>query len=256
MRTLVTLVLTIITLIFLLFGYSYWKGQTNLSVKESAQTNDSKEPEKNVEKNNHLSLLDHVGKWPEQAVDDYRDALETGQPFTLAIVGSQVLAGEDGWAQQLKDEFQTIFKDTITVEIFQFDDANSSDFLADDLIGQVVAYEPQFMLLEGFNLNDNGTVSDQQKQANISEILDTFSDTTIVVQPSHPIRNASIYPTEVEAQEKFVSNAGYVYLNHWSEWPDYMTDEFSTYVDPDNQSYPNEKGNELWFNYLKEYFFQ
>ena len=110
MRTLATLVLTAITLIFLLFGYSYWKGQTNLSVKEQTQTNNSKEPTKETEKNNDLSLLDHVGKWPEHAIDDYRDALENGQAFKFAIVGSQVLAGEDGWAEQLKDEFKNIEK--------------------------------------------------------------------------------------------------------------------------------------------------
>lgn len=255
-RTLVTLVLTVITLIFLLFGYSYWKGQTNLSVKEQTQTNnDVKEPTKETEENNDLSLLDRVGKWPEHAVDDYRHALENGQPFKFAIVGSQVLAGEDGWAEQLKDEFKNVFNDTITVEIFQFDDVNSTDFLADDVIGQVKDYEPQFMLLEGFSLNDNGVVPDEQKQENLTEILDTFSDTTVIVQPSHPIFNANRYATEVDNQEAFISNAGFVYLNHWSAWPDYTTEEFHTYMGP-NQSYPSERGNEVWFNYLKEYFFQ
>ena len=186
-------------------------------------------------------------------MDEYSAALEAGDIYKFAIVGSQSVCDEESWAEQLKSEFESVFDGTIDVELFEFDGLTTTE-LIDNGYHNVIDFKPNLVLFETLTLNDNSSGAAAQSSDQITQFIESFPDATMILQPSHPIYNATVYPTQVDDQETYVSEQGYTYLNHWDSWPDYMTEEILEYVVQPNQSTPTSKGHDVWFNYLKDYF--
>lgn len=260
MKSLLTVVLSLFTVIFLIFGYSYWKSTTKVKpidnpVKtENLEKNQKKEID-DPEEENQVSLLDFVGTWPQDAVDEYKVALEANTPFKFAIIGSQSVGADHSWAKQLQQEFQSVFGKTIEIELFEFAHMNTNE-LIEDGYEEVITFNPNMILFESLSLNDNTDGIADSSNDNISEFVESFADATFIIQPSQPIYNAQAYPIQIDNQETFVSELGITYLNHWDSWPDFLSEEIREYLPAENQGIPNEKGQDLWFTYLKDYFFK
>lgn len=75
----------------------------------------------------------------------------------------------------------------------------------------------------------------------------------VLLQPSIPIHNARFYPGEEEELKEYAQGKGYIYLNHWENWPDYTDEEVLNYL-TDDRSNPNQEGHEAWANYIIDYF--
>jgi len=70
----------------------------------------------------------------------------------------------------------------------------------------------------------------------------------VILQPSNPLANGIYYPDQVKQLQEFAKSNDIPYIDHWSAW----TDPVSQYLD--ENSNPNDKGMEIWFDYLKKYF--
>lgn len=67
------------------------------------------------------------------------------------------------------------------------------------------------------------------------------------------VYEAGFYSVLVGALEKFAKDNEIPYLNHWTTWPDTSSPEIQEYLTTD-PSAPNEKGHEVWAEYLANYF--
>ncbi|MFK4998700.1 SGNH/GDSL hydrolase family protein [Bacillus sp. N9] len=212
----------------------------------------------NLEANNKpidRSVLEKTENWPETARQSFSASIEAGIPYHIAIVGSQALGGEEGWAAMLRDALEeTYSKDLINVSIFEFGDKTSNQFLADGGDQLVADRSPDLVLFEPFTLNDNGRVAVSESHENIATFIEKVDDAVVILQPTHPIYKATLYPGEVNDLKIFATEQKLPYIDHWEIWPDYKTEEIIDYLVRPKQSAPNEKGHKLWFSYLEKYF--
>ncbi|MBM7714973.1 hypothetical protein JOC94_001945 [Bacillus thermophilus] len=179
------------------------------------------------------------------------------QPFKLALVGSKALGEEaNGWSIQLQKALADAYGETLDVKIFQYEE-QSDQFITSGHGKEVAEFQPDIVLFEPFTLNDNGTVTLEDSHENIHTFISTVQkekeEAVVILQPPHPIHNATFYPSEVEALEKFAKDNNLPFLNHWAKWPAVENEELRSYLLED-QSAPNDKGHEVWFTYLNEYF--
>ncbi|MBB2482273.1 SGNH/GDSL hydrolase family protein [Bacillus sp. APMAM] len=117
---------------------------------------------------------------------------------------------------------------------------------------EVVKFNADLILFEPFILNDNSYGSVTETHQNIltfiKEVQKKKKDTVVILQPSNPIANGVFYPDQVKNLQEFAKSNDIPYINHWPSW----TDPVSQYLD--KNSNPNEKGSQIWYEFLKKYF--
>jgi len=276
----VTTLAIIACVIFLIIGNLYWKEKTQITSNvESSNAASSEDKDKTADKSAEVdedeqsdevaedeldiaAIMDKAANWPNDARNALKTTAEDGEKFLLAIVGSQSLGGDGGWAMMLKDELEEEYPGIIDVQLFEYEGATSQEFVDSEYIEEVVAATPDLVLLEPFPLNDNsGWISVEANQTNIETFVDALNearaeddqDVIVMLQPAHPIYNATVYPQQISQLKEYADSEGFVYLDHWSVWPDHASEEILDYLG-DGQSTPSEAGHEIWFEYLLEYF--
>ncbi|MBS4223359.1 SGNH/GDSL hydrolase family protein [Lederbergia citrea] len=264
MRAFIVTLAGVICIAFLAYGHFYWKDKTKVSsispeVQSVSNEVETEEPNKKAENETiDLNVLEYAENWPDEAQESFHSALENGEKYKIAIVGSQALGGKDGWADMLKKELEETYgENALSVVLYQYDDVNSDQFIQNGQMEEIADGEPNLVLFEPFTLNDNGKIAVKKNHENIETFMDAIeeanSDAVVILQPTHPVHKGPIYAGQVKSLKEFANNQDIPYLDHWSEWPDRMNDEIKDYLLED-QSATNEKGNELWYEYLREYF--
>ncbi|MBT2756702.1 SGNH/GDSL hydrolase family protein [Mesobacillus foraminis] len=262
----VLIVLLAVACVFLLVaGNLHWKEKTTVSSAKQDQNgtvsqdvNNEKEtttpgnPDIDVEE-----LTKLTESWPNDARAQYSEALENNKPFTILLAGSNALGTEENsWSSLLKKELETAFAGTVKVVVKTYD-LTSSQFIAGEKLGELTKVKPDMTLLEPFILKDNGMVTIEDSEKNITSIaaglLEENSNHSLILQPSFPIYQATYYPLQVEALEDYANRNSIDYLDHWSSWPDPDSEEIKQYLTEDQES-PNEAGHKLWADYLVNYF--
>ncbi|KRG15767.1 hypothetical protein ACA30_04055 [Virgibacillus soli] len=260
MRNLLTAIIILACLVFLGSGYLYWKDRTGVVASEvdqtpknddssdSADKGDKKEKEEK-EKDMDPAVIELASNWPDAAQTDLQEAIENGESYPIALVGSLALGGDDGWAAMLKKALEEGYgEDVVDVKLFEYD-STSTEFIDEEQYEDVVDFSPKLVLFEPFILEDNGIVDVDENHANIDRFLKELPDAVVLLQPARPVPDSSIYPMQVEDLERYAQAHEMPYLNHWENWPE----DASDYV-VSGESAPNEKGHEVWFEYLQEYF--
>jgi GDSL-like Lipase/Acylhydrolase family len=256
-------VLALITLSSIVYGYTYWQEKTAVSsftqkpmktsVKEKVARSDSSDEAPT--ETDETTLMENL---PDEVQSYYAQALEAGQAFKMAIVGSDSMGmGEGGWSDQLEAALEEAYGETLTVKLYSYD-VTSIDFINSDMPDEVAEFAPDLVLFEPFSWNDNGgRVAPRDNHRSIEMFLDQLKsankNVTLLLQPSHPIYGANFYPGQVEDLEAFAESSDITYLDHWSVWPDGSDEELKSYLTSDYEE-PNEKGHEAWYGYLKDYF--
>ncbi|MBS4178115.1 SGNH/GDSL hydrolase family protein [Lederbergia citrea] len=264
MRAFISTLAVVVCVAFLAYGHFYWKDKTKVtSISADAQSatkeTETKKPNKKEENETvDLKVLEYAINWPEEAQKSFRSAIENSNKYKIAIVGSQALGGKDGWANMLKEELvETYGEDAIKVKLFQYDDINSDQFIQDGQMDEVKAAKPDLVLFEPFKLNDNGVVGEEENHDNIEIFIDAIADVNsnavVIIHPTHPISGGARYANQVALMKKFAEQNEIPYLDHWTVWPDRMSEEIKQYL-PEDQSAPNQKGNELLYEYFRDYF--
>ena len=157
--------------------------------------------------------------------------------------------------QMVQTDLGETFGDTISVSTFSYD-VTSAEFVEQDMQADLVKKQPDLVLFEPFTLKDNGEVEINDSLANVSSIMNAVQsespDTVFILQPPHPLYNATFYPIQVERLKNYAKSEGIVYLNHWEAWPDYNTEEINDYLLED-QSGPSTMGHVVWAKYVTDY---
>jgi hypothetical protein len=259
-RFLLTL-LTIGGIAFLILGYIYWQEKTSVSsTNNDISAADVDNVSSEVKKEDEMVEQEDeafYSNWPDSAQQDYQVAKENGEPYKIAIVGSNALGKDkNGWSKQLKTALLEEDSKTLNVEIFQYDTI-SIDFIYSENSEEVASYAPDMVLFEPFSLNDNTQgVLVQDNHDSIEIFLSTLQEANenvvLLLQPTYPLYNATYYPGQVGDLKAFAEEKGYTYLNHWEAWPEDET--LKALIGGVSDEAPSQEGHKIWTDYLIEYF--
>ncbi|MEG9295989.1 SGNH/GDSL hydrolase family protein [Mangrovibacillus sp. Mu-81] len=260
MKNFLLVLLTIVSVIFLILGNIYWNEKANLTLNtspdnsEEATNSDSKEEVTQHSDNHDYSSA--ISNWPEEAQDRFMKAVNNQTPYKIAVVGSQALGSDVfGWSVQVKQSIEENFNSDVVVQIIEYE-GTSTDFLDSIEKEEVVDMQPDLVLFEPFSLNDNSNIiSPEQNHLNIDDFYDQLKkanqDVELLLQPTHPLDDATIYPRQVEELRSYAEEKGFTYLNHWTAWPE---DETLREYLSETQDTPNELGHQIWAEYITDYF--
>lgn len=256
MKSFLTTIYAIACVIVLFIGNQYWTNKTTIHIEASNSTEENSIESDTLEEANN-EILSLTKNWPEQSVERFKLALEEETPFKIVIVGSTALGGDAGWAVQTKTRLLESYGDgNLTVEIMEYD-STSEGFIEDNKIEELAALKGDMILLEPFILNDNGKVLIEASLANLATIMETVKqispETVFFLQPSYPIFQAKRYPVQISELKKYAEVNSIPYLDHWTAWPSSDSEEVKDYLDSE-QSQPNEKGHQLWSEFISNYF--
>lgn len=195
---------------------------------------------------------------PKNLQDKLLKAVEEGQTIQMAILGSaSTSAAEGAWPNLLKKQLTATYGEPLlNVSIKEIYRKTSTAVVQERLYQDMLNAKVDILLIEPFLLHDNGRLFMPKRLENLTTILNDFKkanpEMTVMIQPSNPIFNAHYYVKEERELEAFATKNNYIYLNHWEAWPDNKSKDLKQYLT--DRSLPNQKGNELWANYLTKYF--
>ncbi|KPB05837.1 hypothetical protein AAV98_05095 [Bacillus sp. CHD6a] len=175
------------------------------------------------------------------------------------MIGSEVNALHDtSWTTIFIKEMERVYDGLFNISVTAVQgEVTTSEVAQRDLHLENFNSKSDIVIIEPFLLNSNGLILIDHSLQNISEIIEELKvenpNMFIFLQPGQPIHKAIYYPIDVKALENWTKENGYTYINHWTSWPDYQSDELQDYVYADSLS-PNEKGHEVWAKHLVNYF--
>ena len=255
MKSFLTMIYAVGCIVFLAISHYYWTNQTTVHTAASNQSPEESHDDQKPENDHPLLLL--TKNWPEKGVEDFKQALENKQPFKIVIVGSTALGGDEGWAMKTKTNLlESYGAEILTVDIIEYD-STSSNFVESEKLAELVAFNGNMILLEPFILNDNaGLIKIDDSLANVSLIVETVKNTNpeavFLLQPSHPIFQATRYPVQISELKQYATTNDINFLDHWTSWPNPNDEEVKDYLNVD-QSAPNDKGHQLWSEFISDY---
>ncbi|OCA84615.1 SGNH/GDSL hydrolase family protein [Bacillus sp. FJAT-27986] len=256
MKYITTLLLPLFTIVVLVFGQTSWNNQIEETVAmESKKKQTGEKKEMNTEKSTG-SLYKNVKN------QELKSALEKGiskhEKANVLIAGSKALGDQDdGLGETISQELQEEFEEGIAVSHIEFN-GTSTELIETGLISDYQDANPDVLILEAFTLADNGVVEVEENHENIATIIQELKSINenlfAILMPPHPIPNAIIYPTQVDALKEYAAENNITYIDHWTEWPDYMNEaELMEYLKED-KSAPNEQGIQIWSKEVYELF--
>jgi hypothetical protein len=260
MKIFLTSLLGVGFLVVLYLGQSHWNQQLQASAKNKPihQASTSAFDEQNANGNrNDQELLQLASNWPSGAIDQWKQALQEDQPFTILFAGSPAIGSEtDGAFPLIKEQLlKTFGEDHLNVELKTFN-TTSTQFLYQKKQAEIEAVHADLIIFEPFILMNNGEVLIKDTLENTTKIIEDIQakkpETSFILQPAYPLYQAKIYPRQVAELKKYAQEKQLPYLDHWSAWPDSNTAELKDYLQSD-LSDPNEKGNHVWSNYILQF---
>ncbi|MGG0175243.1 hypothetical protein [Gottfriedia acidiceleris] len=241
------LFVVILAISVLIYGSYHYKGRVNrISAKTTETTDNIKEVEQKIKTSQYQLLSKNL---PKKIVT----LLKEKKHVNLLIVQEDKQHNND-YSSLLKERLNDNYGDGIwSVSVLSYEDQTSKDLIEGDFAKQVNGKKADMILFEVPLMNDNGVVRSEDSIANLQKVIDKIGKTSVVVvQPNEPIYQSEFYPKEVAAFKKAIEKRDITYLDNWNAWPDYKTQAFTEYVGENKNL--NEKGQELWGNYLSQYF--
>ncbi|MCT8137684.1 hypothetical protein H1D32_07895 [Anaerobacillus sp. CMMVII] len=176
-------------------------------------------------------------------------AIENNDKVNIVIVSSEFQIATR-WYDIFESELHTHYRDDLfNLTVVEYNDKSSYQFVHEQHYNIILEKEPDVLIIDAFLLNDNGIYLIEDTLTNldsiINEIKNNSDDLVVIVQPPHPMYDEGYYLAQVEKLEAHVSEKGYLYFDHWSNWPEfgYLTD---------NQ--PNLDGHKHWSEFITNYF--
>jgi hypothetical protein len=254
MQKFLTVLLGILLILLIYFGQTHWNQQNKAL---SSDTPTSSKKELNKQRHSSTELLKLTKNWPAEAVERFKQSLKNDKPFKILFVGSPAIGSDtEGTYSLVKQKLKETYEDHIDVQLKTFD-MTSTQFLYQKKQNEIVAEAADMIVFEPFILENNGEVLIDKTMTDLAVVMDAVKvakpESTIILQPSYPLYNAKIYPRQVEELKKYAETHQIPYLDHWTAWPDPATEELKNYLTPD-QSAPNEKGAQVWSEYIIRYF--
>lgn len=241
----------------IIVGHFYWKQKISKPTAASVESSAENIKEDNSKQND--TREDYAKNLPEDVQKKIKTALKEEKQLNFVIWGSEsVPSDQNGWPEKLKKELLSAYGDELfNISIVSDAEETTHSVLNKKLYKKIADKKPDILLFEPFILNDNGVVGIDNTLSNITDILrkiqEANPDVSIMLQPAHPLFGAKFYPKEVDALKQYAEENHFTYLNHWENWPDKEDEQLKQYVTED-RSKPSEKGNQVWGEYLINYF--
>ncbi|MFT4414456.1 SGNH/GDSL hydrolase family protein [Fredinandcohnia humi] len=267
MKNIALVLAIIISIILVVSGKIHWdnkieattKIDNKVSSERPATKNESNEKKEEVVVNevDSSDIVKYTKNLPQEIVSKIEGAVSSKEPVHLIIMGSaSTPEAQNGWPTLLKTELlQTYGEEIFKITIKEFADKTSINVIQEELYQEVVDLHPDILLLEPFILADNGLVTIEDRLTNLTTMLEEFynenPELTVLLQPANPLQGAVHYPKEVAELQRYAESNEYIYLNHWTAWPDHQSTEIAPYLAEDM---PNDLGHQLWADYLIDYF--
>jgi hypothetical protein len=253
-QKILTFLLGILLILLIFFGQTHWNQQKRAF---SSDTPSSAKKEAVKQNTSAKALLKYTKNWPAESVNRFKQSLKTGTPFKILFVGSPAIGSEtDGTFPLVKQKLMETYGEHVEVQLKTYD-MTSTQFIYDQKQDEIIAENADLIVFEPFILENNGEVLIDKTLTDLAVVIDTVkvakTETTFILQPSYPLYNAKIYPRQVEELKKYAETHQIPYLDHWTAWPDPTTEEMKNYLTED-QSAPNEKGAQVWSEYLIQFF--
>lgn len=255
LKNILTYFVIILCVIAIIGGKLHWNNKLDTpagaTTGQPADKNTEKEKSQNV-----ATLTQHL---PESLAKKIEKAQEENRSLTLIAIGSHATAeGKGTWTDILQTRLNEAYgRGLIQVVVESFEDDLSVTVVQQEKYTDALESNPDIVILEPFILNDNGKVAIDNTLESVGIIIDAIHkaapDATIMLQPPNPIHNAVHYPGQVLALKEYAEEQNIIYLDHWTSWPDYESDDILDYIDEANEL-PSDKGHQVWGNYIANYF--
>lgn len=257
MKAAIISTLSIILVVILIIGNINWNLQTdsplsNESTPSSPSIASEKKSDGYFSQDYYTSF---ASSWPESAQQLLETKLSEKKTFHIILLGSNAIGNQDlGLITPLKEALAEKYDKYVTIESINYD-GTSSDYVKDHDYDALVSKKPDMVIFEPFLLKDNNVVDIFTTLNNVDTVIaetkEALPDVTFILQPAQQIYNASLYPKQVKELQAFAEEGDIPYWNHWEFWPNAKDEAVLEYiVSKDGVSSPNEKGYEVWSNYL------
>jgi hypothetical protein len=253
-----TLLLIISCVGLIILGHIHWQQKVHHSVQQ-AMTESTHSMHEEVAEGKESQLMKYAAHLPKEVQEKIKKAIHTNHPVRLVIVGSEATSSSaDGWPHLLKKQLESTYGSRVfSVTVKEYKGMTTKTAIESNIDQEIIDLRPDILLFEPFILNNNGVIEINDTLEEITTILTSIKSSlpnvTIMLQPPHPIYDAKYYPLQVDELKKFAKENRYIYLDHWSQWPDYRSVEIKKYLDVTN-SLPNKNGHRVWANFLIHYF--
>ncbi|WP_078378865.1 SGNH/GDSL hydrolase family protein [Sutcliffiella halmapala] len=247
----------------IIYGSVHWQQKIKNVPSEGviASTNLESDKERNVGEtvaSSKGNIEDYVTSLPLDIAEFLVKASENQEKVELVIIGSGASTiGERVWPAIFKEEIESTYGELINVSVYDIPNATSIDVINGNLHMEAIDVTPDIIIFEPFILEDNGVVLLEQRlqhiKTMIADIKELNENAFFFLQPPHPVQGAVYYPLEVEELKVLAEEEGHTFIDHWTNWPDYQTDEIVEYLLPQNKA-PSEKGHEVWAEYIVNIF--
>ncbi|WHY77389.1 SGNH/GDSL hydrolase family protein [Neobacillus sp. WH10] len=260
MKNLFTILLGLACAAVLFFGHNYWNERIKAAPESTSNVSKKQQKKLNVETASpDEDVLAYTAKWPESAVERFKQTLNEKKPFKVLFVGSPDIGTDtEGTFPAVKEKLlETFGENNIQVDLKTFK-STSTQLVNSNKQDEIAAEEADLIVLEPFILqNNSGLVLIDKTLNDTLKIMDDIKakkpETTFILQPSYPLYQAKIYPNQVAELKKFAEQHQITYLDHWSAWPDANNEEIKEYLQQPDQSAPSDKGNQVWSDFILQF---
>lgn len=264
MKKLSLLLLVITGIIVLAYGRLYWQEQITRMVHKDEEpildmlevnmeyTENMSEANIDYTENTLEVNMEYTDNLPQEVIEKIELAIENELPVQLALIARD----EAEWAEGLRDALLEVYgADLWNIEIVNYGDENIIDLLQNDFLQNLDA---DVIVFEGPFLNNNlQGLQWEFALEQLEQLIAYWTDAIVMIQPPNPIYQGIHFPSQVELYRNHISEQQYLYLDHWSVWPDFNGDEILSFLEVDeygNRLRVNEEGAEIWQEYLVNYF--
>lgn len=246
MKYLFTVIWVFVCVGVLAYSHLHWKQQIAVKANEPVLTQASSETDQS-------SYLELAANWPETAKQQLQVTLEEEKPFKILFVGGANMEWEKNVTQSLTESFGN---DKVITAVHTYG-GTSKEIIAENKQSELAAEQAHLVVIEPFLFNDNGKVKIDVTLENVTKIMESIKasnpNSTFILQPSYPIYLPNYYSVQVEALKEYAGANNITYLDHWTAWPATDNLEIKDYLN-EGESGPNEKGYQVWGQYLVDYF--
>lgn len=208
----------------------------------------------NMEHTENLLEVDmaYTENLPPEVIDKIELAIENETPVQLALIARN----DSEWAVGLREALLEVYGSELwNVQHVNYGDEIITDLLQNETLQNL---EADVIVFEGPFLNNNlQGLAWEIALEQLEQLIDYWEDASVMIQPPNPIYQGIYFPSQVELYRTHMSEQQYLYLDHWSVWPDSNNEEILSFLDLDeagNGRHVNEEGAELWQEYLINYF--
>ncbi|MFC0236511.1 SGNH/GDSL hydrolase family protein [Fictibacillus phosphorivorans] len=250
----------VLSIASIIFGNFYYKFKINetaeaakMELRKTKSVSNESSSIKGITKKEEMNVTKNL---PDSIVSKIQAKHDQQKPVEFVILGSEVNALQEGtWTSLFKKELTNHYgPDAFNMTVITTKE--TSDIVLEDQLYKVaLTLKPDLVLIEPFLLNDNGNYVMEDTLIYVEKIINDFeeleSKPVIMLQPTNPIYQPKYYAEQVSMLKDYADNKGFIYLDHWTNWPDVNSNELNNYIESNK---PNQKGYKLWAEFFKNYF--